>query len=180
MKALRLALTAAAVLAATACSAGGGGADAVLARHGLEGTDPRQVVEQLDRTNEDRDSGLAASVTYDEVALADDDGEAVLPLDEFYLSVAPFSTTTHDCFHHSLTGCQGELVNEPLQVRITDDAGKVLVDEEVATYDNGFVGFWLPKDITGTLEVSSGRGTAVQPFSTSADSPTCLTTLQLS
>ncbi|CEA07026.1 hypothetical protein BN1051_00335 [Arthrobacter saudimassiliensis] len=178
MRALRLAFSAAALLAATACSSGDG-ADTVLGNHGLEGTDARQVVEQLDRTNEDRASGLAASVTYDEVTLTDEDGDAVLPLDEFYLAVAPFSTTTHDCFHHSLSGCQGELVNEPLQVRITDDAGDVLVDEAVTTYDNGFVGFWLPKDITGTLEVSSAQGTAVQDFSTSTDSPTCLTTLRL-
>ena len=39
--------------------------------------------------------------------------------------------------------------------------------------------FGIFGNITGTLEISSERGRAVQEFETSPDSPTCLTTLQL-
>ena len=48
--------------------------------------------------------------------------------------MAPWTTTTHDCFHHSLSGCQGELVNTPVQVLITDAAGTVLVEDAASTF----------------------------------------------
>jgi hypothetical protein len=44
---------------------------------------------------------------------------------------------------------------------------------------NGFIGFWLPKGASGTVEVTSGRGTGSQRFSTGVDDPTCMTTLRL-
>ena len=93
--------------------------------------------------------------------------------------MAPWTTTTHDCFHHSLSGCQGELTNTPVQVRITAADGTVLADESTSTYENGFAGFWLPKDITGSLQITSAAGTATQDFATFEDSPTCITTMRL-
>ncbi|MET4060669.1 hypothetical protein ABIB35_002220 [Arthrobacter sp. UYP6] len=189
MQLMRLILPVSALLLTAGCASGGtgsaagsaAGSDDLLREHGLERATVSEVVEQLDRTNEDRASGLSASVTYDSVTLQDDGQEAVLtmPEDEFYLAVAPWTTTTHDCFHHSLSGCQGELVNTPVQVLITDAAGTVLVDDAASTYDNGFVGFWLPKDIAGSLTITSAAGTATGTFSTFADSPTCITTLRL-
>lgn len=178
MKPLRLLVSGILLLLLSACGSNNSG-DGVLESYGLAEADARQVVEQLDRTNEDRARGLTASVTYKEVTLSDESGEATLPVEEFHLAVAPFSTTTHDCFNHSLSGCQGELVNTPLQVRITAEDGTVLADEAITTYENGFVGFWLPKNINGTLEVSSELGAASQQFSTFPDSPTCLTSLHL-
>lgn len=179
---MRLALPVSALLLVAGCSSSGGsGTEALLQEHGLEDAGVIEVVDQLDRTNEDRTTGLSASVTYDSVLLEDGEDSAVLamPEDKFYLSVAPWTTTTHDCFHHSLTGCQGELANTEVQVLITDDSGTVIVDESVSTFDNGFVGFWLPKDISGNLEITAPEGTATGTFSTFADSPTCITTLQL-
>ena len=62
---------------------------------------------------------------------------------------------SHDCFYHSLTTCLGELDNEDIQVTITDEGtGEALVDEATTTFDNGFIGFWLPDDATGLIEVS--------------------------
>ena len=78
---------------------------------------------------------------------------AALPEDQFYVSIAPYVDQTHECYYHNLASCQGELVGEDLDVTITSDDGEVLVDETVTTYDNGFVGFWLPRDIEGTIEV---------------------------
>lgn len=180
MKSARLLLSGIVLLLAAGCSSAAA-PEPLLSEYGLEDADARQVIDRLDQTNEDRGSGLNASVTYDAVTVQDSGRESVLPMpgDEFYLSAAPWNTTTHDCFNHSLTGCQGELVDAPLQVRITDDDSAVLVDSAVRTYDNGFVGFWLPKDISGTLEISAPEGTATGTFSTFPDSPTCITTLQL-
>ncbi len=180
MKFARLLLPVSALLLATGCSAGSG-SDSSLAEFGLQDADARQVIERMDKTNEDRGWGVNASVTYDSVVLDAEDGETVLPMpeDEFYLSVAPWIDTTHECFNHSLVGCQGELSHVPMDVRITDADGKVLVEDDVRTYDNGFVGFWLPKDITGTLEITAPMGSATGSFSTYEDSPTCITTMQL-
>lgn len=180
----RLLLPAAALLLATGCAAGTDNetkSSNLLREHGLERASTPEVVEQLDRTNEDRSTGLSASVTYDSVILQDNGQEIVLemPEDQFYLAVAPWTTTTHECFHHSLSGCQGELANTPVQVRITAADGTVLVDESTSTYENGFAGFWLPKDITGSLQITSAAGTATQDFGTFEDSPTCITTMRL-
>lgn len=181
MRVAVLSASAAVLLAATGCAGGGAERDALLREHGLAGATTQETVERLDRTHEDRAAGLSSSVGYDEVVLTDGSAEVSLPMpeDRFYLAVAPWRTTTHECFHHSLSGCQGELVDETLDVRITDDSGAVLVDEAATTYDNGFVGFWLPKDITGTLEVIHDGRRATEQFSTFPDSPTCLTTLRL-
>lgn len=181
MKPVLLSLPAAALLVATGCAAGTPGAEGLLREHGLQGLSTQEVVERLDATHEDRDAGLAGSVGYDKVVLTDGNAETTLPMpeDEFYLAVAPWTTTTHECFQHNLAGCQGELVGADLDVRITDASGTVLVDEAVTTHDNGFAGFWLPKDIAGTIEVSSDAGRAAAEFTTSQDSPTCLTTLRL-
>ena len=181
MKPALLPLLSAVLLLATGCVPQGGEDDALLREHGLEGAGTQEVVERLDSTHEDRDSGLMGSVGYDEVVLTDGDAETTLPMpeDEFYLAVAPWTTTTHECFQHSLSGCQGELVGADLDVRITDDSGAVLVDEAVTTYENGFAGFWLPKDIAGTIEISSDAGSATSEFTTAEGSPTCLTTMRL-
>lgn len=176
-----LSVSAAVLLLASGCAGGSAESDALLREHGLEGVGTEEVVEQLDRTHEDRAAGLTSSVTYDEVVLTDGGTEAVLPMpeDRFYLAVAPWTSTTHECFHHSPSGCQGELAEEDFDVRVTDDAGAEILSGSMTSYENGFVGLWLPKDITGTLEISSDAGTATQQFSTFADDPTCLTTMRL-
>ena len=102
------------------------------------------------------------------------------PEEAFYVSLAPYVDQTHDCFYHSLTTCKGELGGEELDVVITQDGEATpLVDETVTAYDNGFVGFWLPTDVTGTITVTYGDKTGEVDFSTDAEAPTCITTLQL-
>ncbi|WP_281366691.1 CueP family metal-binding protein [Nocardioides massiliensis] len=71
-----------------------------------------------------------------------------VPEDRFYLAVAPYVDQTHECFYHSLTTCLGELDSADVRVKIVDEANdEVLVDEVRTTFDNGFLGFWLPRDI---------------------------------
>ena len=193
---IRIAVPLAAVLALSACStpevaetprdsastaAPSVAAGALLGAHGLEGKSGAEVVEALDRLDAQRPLPLAASVRYDEVLLSDGTTEAALPLegDQFYLSIAPYETTTHECYFHNLGTCQGELADVELRVRITTDSGEVLVDEDATTYANGFVGFWIPKDLAGTVVVTKDGKRAESRFSSDAEGPTCLTTLQL-
>lgn len=153
-----------------------------LAAHNLDGMDGQQIVDYLDRMPvADRPSDLRASVRAEQLLLTDAEQEIAVPLgtDAFYLSVAPYIDQTHECFYHSLTTCRGELANEDITVRILDDGGEVLVDEQVTTFDNGFVGFWLPHDVEGTIEVTHDGRTGQGTFSTSEEGATCVTTLQL-
>ncbi|MEV4707881.1 CueP family metal-binding protein [Actinoplanes sp. NPDC049316] len=154
----------------------------LLARYGLAGKSAVEVIDRLDRLGlQQRPADLKASVRTSELLLTAGGQEQSLPIpgDRFYLSVAPYVQGTHECFYHSLTTCKGELADAQVQVRIVDDAGKVLVDETRTTFANGFIGFWLPRDITGTLRMTSGGKTAESTFSTAPDAPTCLTTVQL-
>lgn len=40
-----------------------------------------------------------------------------------------------------LTGCQGELINKEIDVRITEEDGEIHVDKKFTTLENGFLGF---------------------------------------
>lgn len=128
-----------------------------------------------------RPSDLLASVRADTLLLSDGTTEQERPIEgeEFYLSFAPYINHTHDCFYHSLTTCQGELPNTVMHVQITGADGQVYVDEEMSTFDNGFIGVWLPKDVEATLEVSADGLSGAQEISTDDQAPTCLTTIRL-
>ncbi len=169
-----------AALLLAACGSSGS-EDPVLADLGLDGMSGQELVEYLDQSEESRPLAFGASVREFEVLVSDGQTEVDVPLpeDAHYVSVAPFVESTHDCYYHSLATCQGELVGERVDVTITDDDGAVLVQETATTYANGFVGFWLPRDVTGTIEVKRGDLAGSVPFSTSEGDPTCITTLQL-
>ncbi|RAX50516.1 hypothetical protein DQ353_02865 [Arthrobacter sp. AQ5-05] len=160
-------------------------AEAFMADHGLAGLNARQVIDRLDSLPvEQRPQNLMASVRPDQLMLTDDlKRQAALPIpdDQFYLSFAPFRTQTHDCHFHSLTTCLGEMQNEEVKVVVTDaKSGETLVDKTMSTFDNGFVGLWLPRGVEATLTVEAQGKKASTPISTSStEDATCLTTLQL-
>jgi len=154
----------------------------LLAAHDLDGMDGQQIIDHLDRMPvADRPPDLMASVHARQLLLTDAEQEVAVPLgeDRFYLSVAPYVDQTHECHHHSLTTCRGELANEDIGVRIVDRTGEVLLDERVTTFDNGFAGFWLPREVEGTVEITHDGRTGRSAFSTGEESATCLTTLRL-
>lgn len=154
----------------------------ILTSHNLGGMEATEIIEHLDRLDvQDRPADLMASVHVNELRLSAGTEELSLDLpdDRFYLAFAPYVNQTHECYYHSLTTCLGELSNEDVQVTITNEAGEVVVDEELTTFDNGFVGLWLPRDLQGTLRVSAEGGTGQVPIATGTDDPTCLTTIQL-
>lgn len=155
----------------------------VLARFGLQGMDAPAIINHLDAlAGDDRPADLKASVRPGELVLTSAGKEVALaiPADRFYLSLAPYLDHTHECFYHSLTTCTGELGGKRVSVRITDSThGTVLVDETRTSYANGFVGYWLPRDIKGTVRVTYGDHTGEVAFATDAEAATCLTTLHL-
>lgn len=168
---------------APAASAPAGDASGVLASVGLAGLSGKQIVEKLDQDPAARPLNMKASVRPDHVVIGNAAGEVNVPIegdDSFYLSIAPYANQTHECYFHSLATCRGEMVGKPVHVTIKDAAGATLVDEDATTYANGFVGFWLPKDITGEVTVTAGGLTGTVPFATGPEDATCLTTLQVS
>ncbi|MBO1903134.1 CueP family metal-binding protein [Leucobacter weissii] len=155
-----------------------------LAAHDLDGLDAAQVIERLDTMPvADRPADLIASVQPDALVLTDDqERETQLPMpdDEVYISIAPYRDQTHDCYFHSLTTCLGELANTEVQVTLTGEDGDVLVDDVRQTYDNGFIGIWVPRGTTATLTVEYDGQAGTADISTmNSDDPTCITTLQL-
>ena len=156
-----------------------------LAEHNLDGLGAAQIIERLDTLPvADRPIDLIASVQPDVLVLTDGQGretQLAMPEDEVYISVAPFRAQTHDCYFHSLTTCLGELANTEVEVTLTDTAtGDVLINDLRQTFDNGFVGFWVPRGLEASLTIGHDSQTGTATISTvNADDPTCITTLQL-
>lgn len=169
----------------TALEQGPGGAEAqaLLAAYDLDGLPVTDVIDRMDRlAGPERPTDLIASVRPRELVLSDGVSEhaLALPDEEFYVSVAPYVDQTHECYFHSLTTCQGELVEQDVTVRVVDDAGEVLLDEVRTTFANGFVGMWLPRGVSGTIEITqAGRSGKVELSTVDDEDATCVTTLRL-
>ncbi|KAM9862934.1 CueP family metal-binding protein [Leucobacter sp. BZR 635] len=154
-----------------------------IAALGIDTSDPQALVEGLDTlpiASRPSPDTLVASVQPHEVVLQP--GDISLPLSDagFYLSIAPYVDQTHPCSFHSLTTCLGELRNTPIELTITDaESGEVVTSEITVTADNGFVGVWLPRDGEFDVRIVGEQGTAETRVQTHEDSPTCLTTMQL-
>lgn len=125
---------------------------------------------------------VSASITSHELIVTDSNKKETkyeLPSDEFFVSIAPFVTETHECAIHSLTGCQGELVEKEFDVLIQDEDGKVVVDEKMKTMENGFIDLWLPRDKEYQVEIKYDGKTTQSEISTFKGDNTCITTMQL-
>jgi hypothetical protein len=153
---------------------------AFLAQHGLADKTAPQIIDYLDKLDKNRPLSFTASVTSAELKLGDGQSTYAYPLGErFYLSIAPYISTTHPCFNHSLASCRAELADKTFEVTVKDAAGKVLREDKPRSYRNGFIGIWLPRNIGGTIEVKYNGLSASASFATKSDSQTCLTTLKL-
>lgn len=124
---------------------------------------------------------VTASITSHELIVTDNGKETAfdLPKDEFFVSIAPFVEYTHECAVHSLTGCQGELVEKDFEVYIEDEEGKVVMDETISSLENGFIDLWLPRDQTFQVKISYDGKTVESEISTFEGDNTCITTMQL-
>ena len=124
---------------------------------------------------------VSASITSHELIVNEDDEEKVYDIskEDFFVSIAPFKTVTHECAIHSLTGCQGELVEDTFHVYIENMEGKVVIDEEMTTLANGFIDLWLPREQTYNVKIKQGNYIAEGAISTFKNDDTCITTMQL-
>jgi len=123
-----------------------------------------------------------ASITSTQLITTDSNGKEEiidLPEDEFFVSIAPYINKTHPCTNHSLTGCQGEMVNKEFDIKIIDTEGNVIVDKKMQTLENGFIDLWLPRNQTYEITIEHEGKKVNSTFSTFEYDGTCITTLQL-
>lgn len=144
----------------------------------LAGKDSVQIVHDLEHLPlVERPRDLSAVVQPHGVVLtqAGLDIRLQLPDEWFYVAVAPYTEEPVDCFNRSLTAGVGELRNLPLNAHVVETgSGRVLAGRERRTTDSGFVGFWLPRETSGTITLSHGELGGSVDFSTHDDGPTCL------
>ena len=123
-----------------------------------------------------------ASITSTQLIVTDTNENKItydLPEDEFFISIAPYVNETHPCKDHSLTGCQGELVQKEIDVFIENEKGEVVVDETLTTLENGFIDLWLPRNEAFIVEMSYDGKNVTGDLTTFEEDGTCITTLQL-
>ena len=123
-----------------------------------------------------------ASITSQELIIKKSDGNELaydLSDEDFFVSIAPYVNETHPWTNHSLTGCQGELVEEEFDVFIEDMEGNVIIDEKLKSQTNGFFDLWLPRDKTYRVKIEHDGKVSESEVSTFEDDGTCITTMQL-
>ena len=138
----------------------------------LEGKSASELIDELDHmTVGQRPANMMASVRPNTLVLSDAQREAELPInsDEVYVSVAPYENRTHDCYFHSLTTCRGELGNQSIKVSLVAKDGRTLIDEDKRTFDNGFIGLWIPRGTNATLTIERDGKKAAREISTFGD-----------
>lgn len=152
----------------------------VLRQYGFDQLSVEELAYTLDKETFTQ-SNLIASITATSIAFGEV-GKSVnidIPEGKFYLSLAPYIEHTHPCANHNFVTCRGEMPNTTFHVKIVTLDDEVLIDEELTTYDNGFVGVWLPANITANIYVHYQNKSANTTITTLKTSDTCLTTLQL-
>ncbi|QWC00503.1 CueP family metal-binding protein [Mycoplasmatota bacterium] len=146
------------------------------------GFDELNIAELIDNLeNETYGSEVQASIGRDALAL-NLEGEAYtfsIPNDFFYISFGPYINSTHECYTHSLTGCQGELANEDMLVKIYDINGNLIQEKTMNTGDDGFIGLYLDRNTEYTIQVSYEGLNSSFKADTSGDQ-TCFTEERLS
>ncbi|WP_104992365.1 CueP family metal-binding protein [Deinococcus sp. NW-56] len=146
----------------------------------LKGVSPQQALRLANSWR--GQGGLQSYVTSGAVHFTFPDGRkraVALPRAQMVVAIAPYIHQTHPCKTHFTSGCQGELVNTPVNVHVTTPSGKTVLRKTVRTLDNGFLEVWLPRgqryNVTLTAQGRTTRGT----LATLPGSDTCVTTLRL-
>lgn len=125
----------------------------------------------------------SASISSTQLIVKESSGKSAaysLPGDEFFVSIAPYVNKTHPCATHSLTGCQGEMVEQEFNISVQDAEGNPVMDNEtVKSQPNGFIDLWLPRDKTYHVTIEQNGKKAESDISTFEKNDTCVTTMQL-
>ena len=147
----------------------------------INGLDARKAME-LANTWGTTEKRVTSHVTSQQVVFEFETGKkATVPMldAKMLVAFAPYVSKTHPCENHYMSGCQGELVEVPVKVYGTAADGAVVVDDTYTTMKNGFFELWLPRDIEVTLSIEGLGKKAIGKISTSKNSNTCITTMQL-
>lgn len=147
-----------------------------------EELDSKDVKELVQNYSVGKTTDQTASITSTQLIVTDSsDNESVydLPEEEFFVSIAPFINETHPCENHSLTGCQGEMVDQDFDFYIEDMDGNIVLDETMNSESNGFIDLWLPRDQTYNIKISYEGKQVESEISTFEKDGTCITTMQL-
>jgi len=99
--------------------------------------------------------------------------------EDFFVSIAPFKTETYPCTFHSLTSCHYELANKTFQVTVENESSNTISDKELTAEANRFIDLWLPRNGTYSVSITNELGSVHDTITTFADSPTCITIMQL-
>lgn len=144
--------------------------------------EPEEIKELVNDYSVRNKTAESASITSTQLIITDSDAkESVyeLPEEEFFVSIAPFINETHPCTDHSLTGCQGELVNKDFDIYIEDTEGNIIIDDMMTSGENGFIDLWLPRDQSYHVKISYEGKRVESEISTFENDGTCITTMQL-
>ncbi len=139
-------------------------------------------VEALALANEWKGNDVTTFVTTESINFEFPGGATTsvrLPADKMVVAIAPYISQTHLCETPYMSGCQGELIGEPINVvaRLAD--GTIVVDDTIRTMTNGFIELWLPRDNEISISLAAAGKSVDGTIGTFADSQTCITTLQL-
>jgi len=122
---------------------------------------------------------VQASIDHEKIYITDESSsyEVDLPDNLFYIAFAPYINLTHACYTHSLTGCQGEMINKDIDVRIYDESNNLIEEKTYNTGDDGFIGLYLDK--IENYQILVQHNGLVSSF-TSNPYQTCYTEVKLS
>ncbi len=160
----------------------GSGTSAVPSADRIPIDDPHRAL-ALANSWKTRFPDVATYVTAEKIRFIFPDEQIVdVPMlsDTMVVAAAPYVISTHPCTVHTMSGCQGELRNEPVDVTVFDEAGRIVLQESVESLENGFVELWLPRDQRFHIRFEALGLSVERTIGTFTDSPTCITDLQLS
>lgn len=146
----------------------------------LEGLTPKQA---LAKANQWRGmGGLQSFVTSEAVVFKFPSGQQkriALPAQQMMIAIAPYINQTHPCNTHYMSGCQGELVGQAVNVLVKNSAGKTVLKRTMRTLSNGFLELWLDRNQTYQVTLNTKGKRVSGTLNTRAGSDTCITTLRL-
>ncbi|MDY0278209.1 MAG: CueP family metal-binding protein [Acholeplasma sp.] len=147
--------------------------------YGLNIEDQESLINDLENKNFNQE--ISASISDQSIFIyhKNKEYEIMLQEDLFYVSLAPYINQTHGCYTHSLTGCQGELIDIDFLVKIYNEEDFLLEEKTINSGSDGFFGLFLQKGVTYKIIVE------YEGLSTSYDinaftDQTCFTGGQLS
>jgi len=150
----------------------------ILTDYGLKKLAIEELIEKLE--NDQFPQEVRASIFTDNLNLKIGGERFVyrLPNDLYYLSFAPYMNHTHECFIHSLTGCQGEIINQDILIKIYDEENNLLNEITKNTGSDGFIGLFLTSTVNYRIEVEHAELKSVF-YANAQSGQTCFTEVKL-